>query len=41
MQNVFWSALLQLISKRFFYSGYKRSRMYAPLDIRPSGFNPS
>ena len=29
MQNVFWSALLQLISKRFFYSGYKRSRMFS------------
>ena len=27
MQNVFWSALLQLISKRFFYSVYERSRM--------------
>ena len=37
MQNLFLSALLKLILKRFFYSGYS----VAPSDISPSVYKPS
>ena len=36
MPKVFWSALLSLVSKHFFFSGYN----VIPSDISPSVYNP-